>query len=91
MMDVKGLIVGVLRNSVLIVVSSLFALKYLRISKGSIFAFAGVVAYWIFILWSFPYSGYFFNSFVVYGVNFLPFVVVLKNWSGKSWRKFLFV
>ena len=85
------LLTGLIRNSCLIIISLLVSLKFLKFNKASILCFAGVVAYWIFLIWSFPYAGYFFNSFIVYGVNFLPFVYCLKNWSEFSWRKFLFV
>ena len=88
--DLTGLLIGVVRNSMMIAIASLFVSSFLRISKLIFFAFAGVVTYWIFLICSFPYSGYFFNTFIVYGVNFLPLIISVKTWSGKSWRKFLF-
>lgn len=89
--DAFQLIIGIWRNSLMLCVSLLFAPKFLRFSRESLFAFAGVIAYWIFLICSFPYCWFFFNSFIVYSVCFLPFILAFKNWSGKSWRKFLFV
>ena len=89
-LSLKDLIVGILRNLLMISVSVVLIKKYLRLSKGSFLFFVGVVAYWIFIVGSFPFSGRLFGSFVVFAVNFLPFVYCLKNWSELSWRKFLF-
>jgi len=90
LIGVKGLWIGLIRNSLMSAVSSLFISGFLKISRKSLFVFAGVIAYWIFIIYSFPYSGYFFSAFIVYPVNFLPFIFALKNWSEQSWRKFLF-
>ena len=90
LIDVKGLWIGLLRNSLMSSVALLFIMDYLKISKQCLFAFAGVAGYWIFMICSFPYSGFFFSSFVVYSVNFLPFIIAFKSWSGKSWRNFLF-
>ena len=90
LIDVKGLWIGLLRNSLMSSVALLFIMDYLKISKQCLFAFAGVAAYWIFLIYIFPFTGYFFNTFIVYGVSFLPFIIALKNWSEKSWRKFLF-
>jgi len=88
--SVKDLVVGLIRNSLMVSVALLFIMDYLKISKQCLFAFAGVAGYWIFLIISFPYSGYFFNTFIFYPVNFLPFVFAFKSWSGKSWRNFLF-
>ena len=89
--SLKDVIVGILRNLMLFCVSMIFIKDHLKVSKAVLFAFAGVIAYWIFIICMFPYSGMFFSSFVVFFVNFVPFILLLKNWSEKSWRKFLFV
>ena len=89
--SLKDLIVGILRNLMLFCVSMIFIKDHLKISKAVLIAFAGVIAYWIFILCRFPYSGLLFSSFIFYFVNFVPFILLLKNWSEKSWRKFLFV
>lgn len=88
--DLRGILYGLFRNSVMISVSSLFAWKSLKVSRSFLVASGAVVGYWGFMICSFPYSGHFFNTFIVYGVNFLPFVVALKNRSEKSWRNFLF-
>jgi len=88
--NVRGIVFGLIRNLLMILISSLFAWDSLRISRSFLAGFGAIVAYWIFIIWSFPFSGYLFNTFIVYGVNFLPFVIALKSWSEKSWRNFLF-
>ena len=85
------LIIGLFRNSLMIIGSCLFSRKLLKLSRSSVAAFGVVVFYWIFLMVSFPFSGYFFNTFIFYGVSFLPFVIIVKTWSGLSWRKFLFV
>ena len=90
-LSLKDLIVGILRNLMMFCVSMIFIKDHLKISKAVLIAFAGVIAYWIFILCRFPYSGLLFSSFIFYFVNFVPFILLLKNWSEKSWRKFLFV
>jgi len=88
--DLNSLFVGIARNSILISISFLFIKNHLKICKFSLLAFAGLIEYWIFMICSFPYSGYFFNSFIVYTVNFMPFIITIKNWSGKNWKNFLF-
>jgi len=86
----KDLVVGLTRNCLMVSVSFLFIHRFLRFSWESLFGFVVVVGYWIFLIVSFPYSGYFFSTFIFYSVNFLPFIIAFKSWSGKSWRKFLF-
>lgn len=89
--NAKSLFVGLFRDSLMLSVSYLFIHKFLIFSWRSLYAFAVIVGYWLFMICSFPYSGSFFSTFIVYSVNFLPFLLGLKNWSEKSWRKFLFV
>src|SRR4030042_4834403 len=85
----KDLIVGAVRNLMMISVSLIFIKTHLKVSKAVLIAFVGVITYWIFIICIFPDTGMIFSSFVVFSVNFLPYIMCLKNWSEKSWRKFL--
>jgi len=86
----KDLFIGLIRNCLMVSVSFLFIHGFFKFSWKSLFGFVVVVGYWIFLFASFPYSGFCFNTFIFYGVNFLPFIFAFKSWSGKSWRNFLF-
>lgn len=88
--ELRNLMIGLVRNSLMICISYLMAIDFLKFSWRSLSAFAVVVGYWIFMICSFPFSGCCFNTFIVYPVNFFPFLLGVKNWSELSWRKFLF-
>ena len=90
LISAKDLFIGVIRNCLMVSVSFLFIHGFFKVSWKSLFGFVVVVGYWIFLFVSFPYSKYFFNTFIFYVMNFLPFVFAFKSWSGKSWRNFLF-
>ena len=90
LISAKDLFIGLIRNSLMVSVSLLFIHEFLKFSWKSLSAFVVVMGYWFFLIVSFPYSRYFFSTFIFYPVNFLPFIIAFKSWSEKSWRKFLF-
>lgn len=92
------LIVGYGRNFILLILS-VSSIKQMKISLIGKVSFTMTGLYWL-LLFS-PLFGYpskiidilrslVFKPIIYYVMNLAPFMICLKEWTGKTWRQFLF-
>jgi len=94
----RQLIIGYGRNLILLVMSST-SMRQMKISNTTVCFFILTCLYWVYLLipiWFIMPPGThsirlrLFTSPVYYAINFAPFIVCFKEWTGKKWSQFLF-
>lgn len=90
-LSVQHLIVGLFRNTMMFIVSSVFILKYLKFSWWVLLSLIIYLVYWVVMYLSFPHTTGLFTTLPFYFFNFLPIVAAFKEWRDIGWKKFLFV
>lgn len=86
----QHMVTGLLRNTCIFLISSVFILKYLKSSIWVLLSLVTYLVYWFAIFLTFPYSGALFMTLPFYFFNFLPVLLAFKEWRDIGWRKFLF-
>jgi len=98
----RQIIIGFVRNFVIIILFLPRIVRYLRISKSALVGIALFGGYWLFLFvpvflalptsrWhSTSIAAVMFYAPLFYFFNFLPFVTAFKEGTKKTWRTFLF-
>lgn len=89
-LDMRGLIIGLVRNALMIGFALPFAPRCLCISRGVCISLLIAVLYWIALYLTFPYSGHIFSVIPFYVANVMPVIMAFKSWADVSWKKLLF-
>lgn len=96
----RQLIIGYGRN-VLLLVISWSSKRQMKLSAMSILFFSITGLYWLYLIYPIFLLGpmhpriyqvrpLLFNPISYYTINFAPFIISFKEWTGKQWKQFLF-
>lgn len=96
----RQLAIGYGRNIILLVISSK-ALRQMKKSIMGIIFFSITGLYWLYLIYPIFLLGplhpriyqvrpLLFNPIAYYAINFAPFIISFKEWTGKKWSQFLF-
>jgi len=96
----RQLAIGIGRNLLLLIISS-SSIKQMKMSSTGIMGFTTVGFYWLYLMYPIflrgPLPSIFyqlrailFKPIIYYAINFSPFIVCFKEWTGKKWSQFLF-